>query len=499
MKKLFLIGILIFSTIFSFSQDVDREKVNARKAIGLDLVTGTEGDIIRSNGDSTLSFNDLDSLIDIRLAALGIDLWYGVQWDVTSASTILTKIGNTDYKTTLPVHAAMQAGVIKNDKSITYYLDETDFTKKADGSVSDLTGTDGQAMIIIPKHYRKFEEDGNIRRAKISMYPLTGFDTIAKCAVGIYEGYVKTSDTLCSVTGQTATTSKTRANFRTYAAKRGTGWSQLTYDAYSTIYWLYLIEYADWNNQDSLGVGATNANGTNWGEYNGYNPVVSSGLVDSYGMVTNSVAFSVDNWYKGTADGTKVDTLVDSGRFSVWDGTYVGKYVVNTVTGDSAQIVSKVSNDELELSADKFTSGQGYYISGSTLNSQAVCYRGWEHIFGHIFKLVDGININEHVVYTCSVLANFADATTTNYTLTGTATSSNGYITRFLNETIIPSAVGGSSSTYMCDYYYQSTGWRVAAWGGLLDYGTHAGLGSAYFDYSAGAVANVGSRLCLKF
>jgi len=491
MKKILIILLFILPT-FLIAQDVNIENEHYK----------ITADTVYIDGEFYVNDTSINGVIDARLAALGIDLWYGVQWDVTSATTSLTDIGNTDYHTTLPVHAEMQAACIKNDKSITYYLDETDFTKKADGSASDLTGTDGQAMIIIPKHYRKFEEDGNIRRAKISMYPLDGFDTIAKCAIGIYEGYVKTADTLCSITGQMATTSTTRAVFRTDAAKRGTGWSQLSYDAYSAIFWLYLVEYADWNSQSTLGNGATNAENTNWNEYNDYNPIVNTGLINSYGMVTSSVAFSVNNWYKGTADGTTANKLVDAGRFAVWDVSYIGKYVVNTtnVPIDSALISAKDSDDVLSVSADIFTTGDNYYISSSTLSSQAACWRGFEHIFGHIYKLVDGININEHVVYTCSIPANFADATITNYTLTGTAASSNGYITRFLNETIIPSTVGGSSSTYMCDYYYQSTGsWRVAAWGGNLYNGASAGLGSASFSLTTGADSFYGSRLCLKF
>ena len=448
--------------------------------------------------------------VDSVLAAYGFDLWYGVQWNVTSSATPVTQIGDATMIATLPVHTGITYGLVKNDKTVNYYLDESDFTKRANGDASDLTGADGQVMMIMPSFYERWEQDGNTVRYKISPYALSGFTLVPSYAIGIFEGYKDGSDTLCSVYNQTPTTSVTRANFRTYAAKRGTDWSQLSYEAYKTLTMLYLVEEADWNSQDAgtLGDGMTNANGTDWSEYNAYSPVMTTGQNLSSGAYTGSKALSVNNWYAGTCSATKTDTVVDASRFATsWVAGYVGDTIVNATTGDSATITAKLSNDQLEVSAigsgtGVFTNGDRYYILNSTLSTQIAYYRGVENVFGHLYKWVDGINIYANRVFTCQNPAQFTDNDSTNYTYRGTAPTSNGWITRLFYGSIIPQSISGAgagSSTWMCDYYYQSTGWRVAAWGGYLSNGASAGLWYASFSASSGvASADVGARLCLK-
>ena len=441
---------------------------------------------------------------------VGQDQWYGVQWNVTSSATPVTQIGDATMLATLPVHTNITYGLVKNDKTVNYYLDESDFTKRANGDASDLTGADGQVMMIMPSFYERWEQDGNTVRYKISPYALSGFTLVPSYAIGIFEGYKDGSDTLCSVYNQTPTTSVTRANFRTYAAKRGTDWSQLSYEAYKTLTMLYLVEEADWNSQDAgtLGDGMTNANGTDWSEYNAYSPVMTTGQNLSSGAYTGSKALSVNNWYAGTCSATKTDTVVDASRFATsWVAGYVGDTIVNATTGDSATITAKLSNDQLEVSAigsgtGVFTNGDRYYILNSTLSTQIAYYRGVENVFGHLYKWVDGINIYANRVFTCQNPAQFTDNDSTNYTYRGTAPTSNGWITRLFYGSIIPQSISGAgagSSTWMCDYYYQSTGWRVADGGGALNGAASAGLWCASFHYSSGnADAVIGARLCLK-
>ena len=91
--------------------------------------------------------------------------WYGVEWNVTNASPTVTRIASDmTLHATLPVQSAMKGCLLLDNGTVNYYLKADDWTKKADGSASNLDGTDGQVMVEIPKHYRKFETDGNIRR-----------------------------------------------------------------------------------------------------------------------------------------------------------------------------------------------------------------------------------------------------------------------------------------------------------------------------------------------
>ena len=65
---------------------------------------------------------------------------------------------------------------------------------------------------------------------------------------------------------------------------------------------------------------------------------------------------------------------------------------------------------------------------------------------------------------------------------------------------IVATEIGGSSSTYWCDYYYTNTSanrMQVVLVGGSADYGSYAGLAHVNSTYApSDASRNVGSRLC---
>jgi hypothetical protein len=98
-------------------------------------------------------------------------------------------------------------------------------------------------------------------------------------------------------------------------------------------------------------------------------------------------------------------------------------------------------------------------------------------------------------VYTTTNVSEFTDVVGEK-TVAGYEVASDGYIKAFdLGETaeIIPSAVGGSTTTYICDYHYcnaSSTALRTLLVGSGADYGSNAGL--SYF-YSSNDVGNAHS------
>ena len=90
-------------------------------------------------------------------------------------------------------------------------------------------------------------------------------------------------------------------------------------------------------------------------------------------------------------------------------------------------------------------------------------------------------------------------------TVAGTEIASDGWIKDYdLGETgeIIPSVVGGSATTYMCDYHYcyaSSTALRALFVGGRAYDGGYAGLGFFASNYGVGyAYTNVGFRTLNK-
>lgn len=85
-------------------------------------------------------------------------------------------------------------------------------------------------------------------------------------------------------------------------------------------------------------------------------------------------------------------------------------------------------------------------------------------------------------MYSCDDSEYFADSLNEHYTKIGEQIASDGYIGEFdLGESaeIIPSSIGGSTTTKKCDYSYQTTsaGLRTLLVGGGANYGGYAGLG----------------------
>ena len=87
----------------------------------------------------------------------------------------------------------------------------------------------------------------------------------------------------------------------------------------------------------------------------------------------------------------------------------------------------------------------------------------------------------------------------------GVEVATDGYTKEFdLRETgeIIPQLVGGSESTYKCDYHWcnaQSTDKRTLLVGGRADYGGMAGLGAFTSKHGVGlASSTVGFRSVVR-
>lgn len=80
--------------------------------------------------------------------------------------------------------------VVLQNKQVNYYLNPNDFTKKADGSTANITGTDGDVMIEFGKIlWWKWTDEGDTYTIEISDKE---FDGAVKHAFEIEEGYILT-------------------------------------------------------------------------------------------------------------------------------------------------------------------------------------------------------------------------------------------------------------------------------------------------------------------
>ena len=178
-------------------------------------------------------------------------------------------------------------------------------------------------------------------------------------------------------------------------------------------------------------------------------------------------------------------------EFANWDSqTMIGKGVVNT----SAAV------------ANGGTDGMAYHTgrSSGTDGSVSVQYRHIENLWGNIYQWVDGINFSSDECYVCTNPAQFADDTASNYTDIGAKGSNNGWISglSYLSSypyALLPGTASGSSSTFIPDYYYRDSGWRVLRVGGNRSSTSNAGLFCFSWRYgSASAPSGISSRLLFQ-
>ena len=167
---------------------------------------------------------------------------------------------------------------------------------------------------------------------------------------------------------------------------------------------------------------------------------------------------------------------------------------------------AKIGQGIVSASAAQNTGGtdtMSYHTgrAAGTDGQTAVQYRHIENPWGNVYEWIDGINFDDRTVRVCTDPAKYADDTTTDYMVASTITGSNGFIKSLGSSTnapyaFLPNAVGGSNSTYIPDYYYQNTGWRVLLVGGLWASGLSAGLFFFVPNLSASVSgAGLGARL----
>lgn len=456
---------------------------------------GTAGQILVNNGDGTAEWQDNQGG-GIDYTGLEDIYSYGVEWDSTVADPTLTRIGNPLLHKSLPIQSQYK-GCVANGAEINYYLNPNDWSQKADGTPSVLDGTDGTVRVHIPKFYGKSGVEGTKRWVRMSTIKMD--NTWIEIPEMLVDAYRSTVDTTVSATPKAVSvvnttaqfrgggnrtandtyldtdafrsdlgkprTNISRANMRTYATNAGS--EMLCYEYYKWIfYWAWVVEYATLNSQKAytadltaegyhqggLGDGVTTWNG-DWNTYNGYYPLTPCGYCNDIGNFTG------------------VKDLV----------------IPETVINESTTVASKTF--------------------------KVPRWRGFDNPFGDIWTNLDGIILERTAanqpssVYTTTDPTAFGDDNTAKgkMTVAGTEIASDGWIKDYdLGETgeIIPSVVGGSATTYMCDYHYcnaSSTALRTLIVGGCANYGGAAGLGCFASTNGVGhAAANVGFRTLNK-
>lgn len=401
---------------------------------------------------------------------------YGAEWDMASSSPDGKRVGNMQLHRELPVQSGMRRCILDNNGGVVMYD-----TEKLEEGYSEITNF--ASMTRIPQHWYKMYFNGTRFRMMLSEIPLPGYkcvnefyisttearldrDSMILCScysVGSLTGSARGGDntaewdgTYRSLLGRPVT-NLTRDQFRQAARKRGSGWEMYTYNAHKTLFWLFAVEYATLDSQKpfnaqkdangfaqgGLGPGPTQM--TDWTNFNNANPLIPCGYTNEFG-----------------------------------NGSGEKAYVVKNASG------------------------------GTHATLMANRYRGIENPFGHIWKYTDGANIQVttgdsglSILWTTSDPSNFSDTSYTGYDKKGNICRTNGYAKKMLlgeDGDIVATEVGGSSSTYWCDYYYTDTSanrMQVVLVGGNADTGPGAGLANVHTNTEPSvATRHIGSRLC---
>ena len=267
---------------------------------------------------------------------------------------------------------------------------------------------------------------------------VTGTGGYVKNDAGVVDFTATSGDKIASIAGVKPASgwknSLTIVNARKLAVNRGAGWGLLNFNQASAIHMLYAIEYANLNSQSALSVGITQITDdatTNMG--------VNTGLTAGIGTGSSNL---------GNASG--------------------------------------------QVAISHYKTAQTTY---------PFSYRGIENIYGNLWKWIDGINIKANNNPWIADNGFVSDQFSAPYVDSGlTLPSSNGYASNLvygagLDYGFLPSAVAGSSSTYLADYYYQNTGNRVALLGGRWNDGTFAGAFLWYlYDAASYSSRTIGAR-----
>lgn len=373
-----------------------------------------------------------------------------------------------------------------------------------------LNGYDGEVMVEVPEFWIKSWISGTYREVRVAPQKVDDtWEYQPRCLVGAYKdtlistspdadvwGYLNTlslnsavsicnRSTFCRGGGnrsaydtyfssepfrsdlQKPRTNISRANMRNYM--RLSGKEILNYLQYKRIiYWLYVIEYANFNSQATFnanltsegyrqgGLGEGPTNMLRWDVYNVNYPVSQIGYTNTITSGTDGVG--------GNGTGKRARTL-------------------------------NIPNSSTDATT-------------TTLSYSNIRWHGIENPFGDIWTNLDGVIIKSYSttidgvhygqVYATDNPSYYSDSDTSHMKIVGYEYNEHtgDYIKEYdLGTTaeIIPSVVGGSSVTYKCDTHYCSVKSQSSTLliGGCAAHSSHAGL--AYF-YSSAAVSYSGGN-----
>lgn len=339
-----------------------------------------------------------------------------ITWDSSTDTYIKNTLSLTPITNT---HKGIRRCLMLSNGSVNYYLDSNNSNYKADGNPSVLTGADGDVMVEIPKFYVKRTLVGTKHTWTISSLPASGFvvhPAFIKAGVEVPYRYISAYDACVNTTGSTYQ-------------------SGLNYDS-------------------NIGAGLNwNIGTAKLASISGIFPAVGLKRSDARAMSINKGSgwHNLD-FYLWSA--IQLLYLIEFGTLRSQATTGLGNSDVTS--GYPASSANQTDSPHSAAGKSNSSGNSTNWVNSNTRNTAWMSYRGIENLYGNCWTFVDGINFLLGTPYATNNYLNFADNTSSNYTLIGTQlpAGTGAYITDFQpdNYGFIPlTASGGSSTSYITD------------------------------------------------
>ncbi len=208
-----------------------------------------------------------EKTINVQLLDASI---YGVRRQLSISSTAWERINNGAGKT---ANAQTSASPVQNDfDNIAPWKDIKICDVLKDGTVSSYEGDPtfsatnpkGYIMVEVPDFWWKREQTGGYEYIYISAVEQDGYTKSNKFYIGKYTATGSKSAVTCK-SGAANLVSISITDLRTAAKNIGTNWGLMDILRWSLIQMLYLVEYADYNCQKTIGYGVSNGSIINTG------------------------------------------------------------------------------------------------------------------------------------------------------------------------------------------------------------------------------------------
>ena len=196
---------------------------------------------------------------------------FGVCWNYNAQSTVLTRLTKSNdpnglVNVNITTNPSPAVGTGTGSSPFDNYLpwsgmDEYNIINNA---VSYKKGQSGfsrsnyDTVVFIPEYYFRIIDDAANKKRYFYIADKAKSGFTKHPGSGKYVGRYNTISGYYSKTGSQPLANMTRATARTNSKNKGSKWGQYDFASWCAVWLLYLVEFADWNSQATIGVGICN-------------------------------------------------------------------------------------------------------------------------------------------------------------------------------------------------------------------------------------------------